>query len=565
MDISSVAYERKENTILYASFPQINELYCIFCEIDFIEVHESSAKSNFHWQTMKCRLLIHLISDIIASPILGTERYIFIITHKAFFESGKLERILKYLKLVYQGTRPVTVEVYKTCLLYTIQSKIAPLWNKVGQYFLQGKQFYNSVEPIPALKLDVLLEEKNMSLQLYAEKVNVPYIKLEDYIPSFVLSQFLADPKGYIDLSHYKLPFVYVLPSTKKGKLLSVSKEVPTRSLFKDYDQLRRHWKNMYGYSLPKNKNGILYFEIKFLIPRSNIFTYPNLCVASGPIDIIPSRGKEIIITQFISDMLAKIPTICGKELQIFKHAFHNTEIPIAHIPSGPLFQNKELNIPLKRKCDSISTVPLEFSARYAEELRENPNIASKSIKTQLARIHKIHNTFVSDSNIADLSSKNIRENENEVQSSNTMQMSAIENTKHDFNEASTSRNSNVNVTITKDETISKYFKICKPQFAINTKELVPDGIQKDFTLKEKLLKAKSNEKEKMSTQVTNQDIDVETMAKNNNLHEVTNTVLSNWLKAHSIPHDSRGAKTHLINKVKSHLRNTQVLKQFRM
>lgn len=33
--------------------------------------------------------------------------------------------------------------------------------------------------------------------------------------------------------------------STKKGTLLSVSKEIPAGSAFKDYGQLRRHWKNM--------------------------------------------------------------------------------------------------------------------------------------------------------------------------------------------------------------------------------------------------------------------------------------------------------------------------------
>lgn len=55
MDICNVMYERKEQSILYASFPQISDLCCIICEIDFIEVRDSSAKSNFHWQTMKCR------------------------------------------------------------------------------------------------------------------------------------------------------------------------------------------------------------------------------------------------------------------------------------------------------------------------------------------------------------------------------------------------------------------------------------------------------------------------------------------------------------------------------
>lgn len=54
--------------------------------------------------------------------------------------------------------------------------------------------------------------EKNVSLQLHTEKIKIPYIKLEDYVPSFVLSKFLADPEGYIDLSRYSVPFVSVLP-----------------------------------------------------------------------------------------------------------------------------------------------------------------------------------------------------------------------------------------------------------------------------------------------------------------------------------------------------------------
>lgn len=75
-----------------------------------------------------------------------------------------------------------------------------------------------------------------------------------------------------------------------------------------------------YGYSLPKNKDGILYYEIKFPIPRSNIFIYPSLCVTSGPLDIIPNRDKELLITHFLSDVLVKVPIICGQQLQISKH-----------------------------------------------------------------------------------------------------------------------------------------------------------------------------------------------------------------------------------------------------
>ncbi|XP_043528355.1 uncharacterized protein LOC122538390 isoform X3 [Frieseomelitta varia] len=56
MDACKLMYERKEQSVLYASFSHINDLRCAICEIDFIEVHDSSAKSYFHWQTLKCRM-----------------------------------------------------------------------------------------------------------------------------------------------------------------------------------------------------------------------------------------------------------------------------------------------------------------------------------------------------------------------------------------------------------------------------------------------------------------------------------------------------------------------------
>ncbi|XP_076388064.1 uncharacterized protein C18orf63-like [Megachile rotundata] len=150
--------DTKKDTIVYTSFPSMNDLRCAICEIDFIEVRDSSSKSNFHWKTMKCRLLIHLISDVIASPVSGTETLIFVIANKKFFDTGKLERILRNFKLVYRGLRPVNDIVYKSCLIYTIQTKIAPLWNKVGEFFVQGKEFYNFIGGAKALQLDILTE-----------------------------------------------------------------------------------------------------------------------------------------------------------------------------------------------------------------------------------------------------------------------------------------------------------------------------------------------------------------------------------------------------------------------
>ncbi|CAK9806709.1 Uncharacterized protein C18orf63 [Anthophora quadrimaculata] len=563
MDTCNLMYERKEQTVVYASFPQISELCCAICETDFIEVHDSSSKSNYHWQTIKCRLLIHLISDVIASPVSGTERLIFVIANKKYFETGKLERILKNFKLVYQGLRSVTTELYKICLIYTIQTKLAPFWNKVGDYFVQGKEFYNFIEGIKAVKLEILIKGSDICLQLYTNEVKIPYIKLEDYLSPSVISQFLADPKGYINLSHYNFPFVYVLPSTKKGKLLSVSKEIPARSVFKDYDQLRRHWKNMYGYSLPKNESSILYYEIKFLIPRSKIFTYPNLCVASGPLNVIPNRDKEHTITDFLSDILTKVPATCGKQLQISKYTPFNSTFSNINLSPDVLLKNEKLHTHLKEMNNNTSK--LEFSTTYMDKLTTHTNTTSTTLKTQFAKIHQIHNILPCENVKTDSNNQNISHKQEDSQCSNAAQNLATQSIQSVCTKNNMSRNLVGNCTFSKEETISKHFKIQKLHTLASKGEPTQEEEQNHLTLKEKLSKAISHDNNKPPLKETDQNINVEIMARNNQLDQIKNSVLSDWLKRHSIPHNSKAKKTELINKILSHMKNTQILQQFRI
>ncbi|XP_068974768.1 uncharacterized protein C18orf63-like [Bombus flavifrons] len=390
-----------------------------------------------------------------------------------------------------------------------------------------------------------------MCLQLHAEILKIPYIKLEDYLSPSIISHFLADPKGYVDLSRYNLPFVHVLPSTKKGKLLSVSKELPAKCAFKDYDQLRRHWKNMYGYYLPKDKGGILFYEIKFLISKSKVFTYPHMCVASSPLEIIPNREKESTITHFLSDMLMKLPGVCGKRIQISKDTLFDTKsLNIKSSDASP--KDRGLSTYLKEKGNIISQ--LEFSDKCIDGLTKDV-ITATSLRTQLTKIHQIHNVQFHENMRAKLDNRDVKENQSGIQCLNTMQNSSIQNVENNFITVNTSRNPNFTVS---EERISTYFKIQNMNSYAKTKGLPQekDQRQKHLTLKEKLSKAKSDKDSSSS---------VPTMVKMNQLDQMKNSESSDWLKERSIPHNSKGKKSVLINKVLSHIKNTTILQPFRM
>lgn len=65
---------------------------------------------------------------------------------------------LYYYCYQFQGLRTVTPELYKTCLQYTIQTKVAPLWNKIADHYIRGKEFYNATGGSEALTLDILVD-----------------------------------------------------------------------------------------------------------------------------------------------------------------------------------------------------------------------------------------------------------------------------------------------------------------------------------------------------------------------------------------------------------------------
>ncbi|XP_076388065.1 uncharacterized protein LOC143264492 [Megachile rotundata] len=306
----------------------------------------------------------------------------------------------------------------------------------------------------------------------------------------------------------------------------------------------------MYGYSLPKNKDGILYYEIKFLMPKSNIFIYPSLCIISGPVDIIPNRDKEPTITQFLSDMLIKLPVVCNTQLKVSKNTPFNTTLGNTSSLVDTLLKNTELNAH-SPKNNITSSAQLEFSAKYVNELTKNSNRVSTSLKTHLAMIHQLHNIPVGeDANTLNI--ENTDEHQNVLPAKKKLCIKSI-----------VSKELNDNFTLSKEIAISKYFPIQKPDYS-NTAE---QEKQKQLSLKEKLLKAKSNESDEIqkSTLEIDENVNIEAMARNNQLHQLHNNVLSNWLQQHSIPHKPKETKTELINKILSHIKNTQVLHKFRM
>ncbi|XP_047345215.1 uncharacterized protein C18orf63-like isoform X4 [Vespa velutina] len=504
-----------------ASIPHKNELRCIICEVDFMKIQDLPIKSNYHWQILKCRMIIQIIQEVLASPILGTAGLIYVIAAKEFIESNNLKTHLKHLDILYVDSQEVSMDIYAKCLNYTMECKIAPLWNKVGQYYVHGMKFYIITEEFDALKVKVVINDENTQLYFYPIKIKIPLIQLEDLgLLDSLIREFQADDNGIIDLSKY-CHSVHILPSMRTARLVSIYKKIPSKCPFANYDELRKYWIDMNGYYLPITEDGIMYYEVKFHSSEANSFIYPSICVIKGPIQYIPRKNANNIISQFINDLYNTLNKVCDKQLYIYNN-------------------NKKIDHQFKSSDENTSKVQNQHNLL----LTRNKELIGKSSKTT-----------------SSLNVKESNDRENCIYNLETCkQLMKFKRNKQinqpSLNTSLTIKNETQNVeneVQIEDENTSAFFKEINLLLDQKTfyKSQMKNNTFSNATLKQKLSNA-------MCTTKFGRTIDLETLAKDNKLGEVSNIILSNWLYKHLIPHNRQAKKADLIEKVLTQIRSTK-------
>ncbi|XP_013401295.1 uncharacterized protein C18orf63 [Lingula anatina] len=126
-----------------------------------------------------------------------------------------------------------------------------------------------------AVGLEVSVNDNEMYFMIRSTVLRIPPMKLEDLnITQSVLLELVQNPHSRIDEYSLGNQWFYVLPSMKKGKLVAVTCSLPTDGVFRSYREMKRHWKNMHGYRLPENEEGLFYCQIHFKPIGQTLFTY---------------------------------------------------------------------------------------------------------------------------------------------------------------------------------------------------------------------------------------------------------------------------------------------------
>ncbi|KAM6943660.1 uncharacterized protein C18orf63-like, partial [Aplochiton taeniatus] len=216
-----------EQSLFFVSLPDLKKLCCI--TLSQQQVDDGELRNR---QVKTCRELLLLYPDLLASPKLDSISEIILVIAIAFYKRGVVQAYVQRHCLQMGSPQRVLPGVLQSCLSYSLTTRLSPEWNKAGQYLINVMELYTS--------------ENQLCISVEASTVRLPPTRLEDFdIPPMVLRNFYSQPKAVIKLFSSGNNWCFILPSMKRGQIISVSHQLPADSPFQSYAELCSHWSNL--------------------------------------------------------------------------------------------------------------------------------------------------------------------------------------------------------------------------------------------------------------------------------------------------------------------------------
>ncbi|KAG9276732.1 hypothetical protein AMEX_G9068 [Astyanax mexicanus] len=315
---------QREQCLFFVSVPDMSKLCSVF--LSFQSCSDEGELRNKQIKT--CRELLLLCSEAVASPVLGFCGGIRVIMAIPFLKRGFIQAYAQRHCLQLGPPKRVLPETLQTCLSYSITARLAPSWNRAGQCLIAGEDFLSCAGKQIAVVLELNVNEAQLCVSVEAITVRLPPTLLEDFdVPPLVVKNFLSSREAVVHTKPNN--WCYILPSMKKGQLISISRKIPPESPFHSYTELQKHWTSMYGYQLPPlNEDEVVYCSVYFKLVGEKLFTYPLSCIRTKPLQLFPRVDLQGALEAFTSDLRRVLDNICGFPVQMTnKPQYHTAEL----------------------------------------------------------------------------------------------------------------------------------------------------------------------------------------------------------------------------------------------
>ena len=276
---------------------------CLAMKVDVT----ASAELLFHLVLERCRCVLFTCADhVLVSP---QSDHFLMICDPAFPHTEQFQELARQICVVEAWASPVTSQVLAECLAYTLTARLAPEWNRVGGWLLQGEKFLHQAEPLNAVKMKVNVANEVVEVCVKATRVSFPLISPEELgISQDLLENFIAaDDSCVLTERNFGQRTLHVLPSLTRARLISISKEIPPcpEASLLNWNSMKSYWKNMQGYrlGLEETDEPRVYFNLTLW--NGLTFTYPEWTVRLAEPRPLPRTDPSPILDSFIKDLLA--------------------------------------------------------------------------------------------------------------------------------------------------------------------------------------------------------------------------------------------------------------------
>ncbi|XP_051970693.1 uncharacterized protein C18orf63 isoform X2 [Xyrauchen texanus] len=312
-------------SLFFISLPDLRNLCCV--NLFFPNTFDAGELTNKQMKT--CRELVLLYPDIVASPVLGHFGGITVVMTIACYKSGIIQAFAEKHDLQFNPPKRVLPSILQSCLFYSVTAKLAPKWNKAGQYLIAGKDFLSHSGKLNSVVLELNVTETQLCVSVEANTVRISPTVIEDFdFPTPVVKNFLQSNAAVL---HTVMPnnWCHILPSMKKGQIISISRRIPHDCPFQSYTDLQKHWNSMYGYQLPSvREEEMIYCSVHFKPIGDKLFTYPLCCIRTQPIQCFPRVDLQGVLRTFISELWEGLEFVCGFPVQMAsKPCYYNNEL----------------------------------------------------------------------------------------------------------------------------------------------------------------------------------------------------------------------------------------------
>ncbi|MED6287789.1 hypothetical protein CHARACLAT_019809 [Characodon lateralis] len=219
-----------------------------------------------------------------------------------------------------------------------------------------GDDFLTERGRLSAVSMELSTSEGRLCISIEANAVRLPPPTLEDFeLPALVIRRFCSDSDSILNPSSTGGPiWCHVLPSMKKGQIITISRRLPRDGPFRTYRDLQNHWNRLYGYRLPDlGQEEVLYCSVYFRPVGERLFTYPLSCIRLQPVQRCPRGDLQGALGCFLSDIRDRLQSVCGFPARLTSKPSYRT-VQLSSAASLQVLSRDQINL-----THSISTRPI--------------------------------------------------------------------------------------------------------------------------------------------------------------------------------------------------------------